>query len=117
MDILSGKDVEDLDISKELENIINNSEDVLKEYGITISEEDKKELLNEVSGEEINKTFNESVMEFKKEMTSEDKTILNIFSFITSTSFKLMLIGGVIVLLVLIALLKKSFYNIQSVEE
>ena len=50
-------------------------------------------------------------MEFKKEMTSEDKTILNIFNFITSTSFKLMLIGGVIVLLILIALLKKSFYK------
>ena len=111
INVLNDKEVTDIDLSQELESIINDSEPILKEYGITISEEDKKELLNEVSGEEINKTFNESVMEFKKEMTSEDKTILNIFNFITSTSFKLMLIGGVIVLLILIALLKKSFYK------
>ena len=105
------KFIDALDLSRELENIINESEPILKEYGITIFEEDKNELLSEISGEEINKTFNESVMEFKNEMTSEDKMFLDIFGFITSTSFKLMVIGGIIVLLILIALLKKSYYK------
>ena len=111
MDVLNDKEVTDIDLSQELESIINDCEPILKEYGITISEEDKKELLDVVSGEEINKTFNESVLEFKNEMTSEDKTILNIFNFITSTNFKLMLISGTIILLGFIALLKKSFYK------
>ncbi len=111
IDALNDKEVTNIDLSRELENIINESEPILKEYGITIFEEDKNELLSEISGEEINKTFNESVMEFKNEMTSEDKMFLDIFGFITSTSFKLMVIGGIIVLLILIALLKKSYYK------
>ncbi len=111
MDVLNDKEVTDLDLSLELESIINGCEPILKEYGVTISEESKKELLDAARGEEINKTFNESVMEFKNDMTSEDKEILNIFNFITSTSFKLMLIGGIVILLGFIALLKKSFYK------
>lgn len=111
MDIMNDKKVNDIDLSKELESIINDSEPILKEYGITISEKDKKELLETVSSEEINKAFNETITEIKGDMPTEVKMALDIYNFVTSTTFKLILIGGVVVLLIFIALLKKSYYK------
>lgn len=111
MDIMNDKKVENIDLSKELESIINDSEPILKEYGITISEKDKQEILEAASSEEINKAFNETITEFKIDMSGEAKMALDIFNFVTSTTFKLILIGSIALLLALIALLKKSYYK------
>lgn len=111
MDILSGKDVEDLDISKELENIINNSEDVLKEYGITITKEEKQELLDMVNSEEINQEFQNVVKEVQEEIPASAKTAIDAFNFLRSATFKSILIVSIVVILLCIALLKKSYYK------
>lgn len=111
MDIMNDKKVENIDLSKELESIINDSEPILKEYGITISEKDKQEILEAASSEEINKAFNETITEFKTDMPSEAKMALDIFNFVTSTTFKLILIGSIVLILILIAILKKSYYK------
>ena len=111
MDILSDKEFKEINIASELEILIDNSEPILKEYGITISKKDKEELTKIVSNEEINKTVNESIKEVKKEMPGEVTSALNILNFITSTTFKIILIGTIILSLVLIALLKKSIYK------
>lgn len=111
MDIMNDKKVENIDLSKELESIINDSEPILKEYGITISEKEKQEILEVASNEEINKAFNETITEIKTDMPREAKIVLDIFNFITSTTFKLILIGSIALLLVLIACLKKNYYK------
>lgn len=111
MDILSGKDVKDLDLSKELEDVINNSEEVLKEYGITITKEEKQELLDMVNSEEVNKEFQSVVKEVQEDMPASAKTAIDAFSFVRSTTFKSILIVGIVVILICIALLKKSYYK------
>lgn len=111
MDILSGKDVKDLDLSKELEDVINNSEEVLKEYGITITKEEKQELLDMVNSEEVNKEFQSVVKEVQEDMPASAKTAIDAFNFVRSTTFKSILIVGIVVILICIALLKKSYYK------
>lgn len=111
MDILSGKEVGDLNLSKELEEVINNSEGVLKEYGITITKEEKQELLDMVNSEEINQEFQKVVKEVQEDMPASAKTAIDLFNFIRSTTFKSILIISIVVLLLCIALLKKSYYK------
>lgn len=111
IDVMMGKDAPNINIAKDLEEVINSNEKVLKEYGIILSESAKKELLDYVGSEEVNDTFNETLNEFKGSMPSEIKTSVEIFNFIRSTTFKLILIGGIILFLVLIAVLKKSPYK------
>ncbi len=111
MDILNGKEMEDLDFSNELEELIDSSEGVLKEYGITITKEQKEELLEVVSSEEFNQEFQNTVKEVKEDMPENAKTAIDAFNFIRSTTFKSMLIVGIVVILICIALLKKSYYK------
>lgn len=111
MDILSGKEVNEINLSHELENVIHNSEKVLKSYGITVSKEEKEKLLHIVSSEEFNKDFQNSVREVQENLPSNTKVVINAFLFFRSTTFKCILVGSIIVILGLIAILKKSYYK------
>lgn len=111
MDILNGKDIAELNLQNEIEKVINENESTLKEYGITITEEDKQEILDYVSSEEFNNQFNDSIKDIKNEMPSYAVKIFNIFNLIISQTFRLILICSVIILIILISLLKKSFYK------
>lgn len=111
IDILNGKNITELNLRDEIEKVINDNESVLNEYGITITEEDKEEILNYVSSEEFSSEFNNSIKDIKQNMPSYALTIFNIFNIVISQTFKLILIISAIILIVLIALLKKSFYK------
>lgn len=111
MDLLSGKEIKEINLSHELENIIHNSEDVLKNYGITITEEEKKELLDMVSSEEFNKEFQNSIKEVQENLPSNAKVAIDTFQFFRSTTFKSILIGSIVIILIVIALLKNSYYK------
>ncbi len=111
MDMLSGKQVEDFNFSKELEDVINNSEDVLKDYGITITEKEKEELIEMVNSEELNNELKETIQEAQESIPESAKTAIDAFNFIRSTTFKVILIVGIGVILFLIALLKKSCFK------
>lgn len=111
MDILNGKDIAELNLRDEIEKVINDNESVLNEYGITITEEEKLEILDYVSSEEFSSEFSNSIKDIKQGMPSYALTIFNIFNVVISQTFKLILISSAIILIVLIALLKKSFYK------
>lgn len=108
IDILNGKDVKELNIRNEVEKIINDNEATLKEYGVTITDEEKTKILDYVSSEEFNNEFNSAIIELKEEIPS---MALKVFTFSISTTFKIILIGLVILFIIIIALLKKSTYK------
>lgn len=111
INILSSKEAKEINVASELETLIDDSEEILKEYGVTISKQDKEKLMEMVSNEEINKTVNDAIKEIKSDMPKEVTEAINILNFISSTPFKVILISVVVLLLVIIALLKKSFYK------
>lgn len=109
--VLSGKEESiEIDAVKEIENLINDSEEILKDYGVTLTEEDKKEMLSVVSSSEVNTIVNDAIVDVKNNMSSDVKAVINTYAFISGT-FKIVLVAMVVVSLVFIALLKKSFYR------
>ncbi len=111
LDILSGKEIDNFTIANEVEEIITNSEEILKEYGVALTKEEKEELLDMVNNEEFTKTFNDTVLEIKENIPTEAKTAVDTFNFVRSTTFEFILIGIILFSLVCIALLKKSYFK------
>lgn len=112
MDVLSSKESNiEIDVVSELEKLIDDSEEVLKDYGVTLTEEEKQELLSVVSSSEVNTIVNDSINEIKDNLSSEITMVIDIYSFITSMAFKVILVVLIVVALLLIALLHKDFYS------
>lgn len=112
LDVLSGKtNIDDINITKDVEKILDESEGILKDYGITLSDDDKKQILDAVSDEEVTKVINDSIKDLQKEMPKNLQTGVQVYSFINSLTCKLVIIGIIILGTILIALLKKSYYK------
>lgn len=111
LDILVNDSTEKIDVSNDLNILIDEGEKILNDNGITITEEEKKELLSMVSTDEVNNLVNNTIVEVKENLTSETKTILDTYKFLTSNTFKLILVSLIIISLLLIALLKRSYYK------
>lgn len=100
-----------IDVTKELETLIDNSEDILKEYNIAVTEEVKQEMLKSVSSSEINQIVNDSISEMKTNMNGDTKLIIDIYVFATSLTCRVMIIGFILLTILLIALFKKSYFK------
>lgn len=111
IDILVNDSNEKIDISNDLNTIIDEGEKILNNNGITITKEQKDELLSMVSTDEVNNMVNDTIVEVKESFTGETKVVLDTYKFLMGNTFKLILITLLVVSLLLIALLKKSYYK------
>ncbi len=100
-----------IDMTKDFENLITFGEDLLKDFDIEIDEKTKEELLSPEVAKKFNDELNETLDEINEDIGTEQKGAIQIFAFITSTKFKMILIGLIIVALLFIALLNKNFYS------
>lgn len=110
-DILTNKSTEAINVTKEVEQLINDSESILKSYGVTLTESQKNELLEMTKDEEINKTIQNAIYEFKESMSPEIQKAVESYAFIRSKAFIYMLLGIIGISLLIIALLQKSYYK------
>lgn len=112
MDVLSSKETNvQLDVAKELEALIDMGEEVLGNYGFTLTDQEKQEILSAVSSSEINDLINDSINELKIDLSSDEQMIIDGYIFLTSMTFKVILIVLIAIALLLIALLNKNFYS------
>lgn len=111
IDILVNDSNEKIDVSNDLNIIIDEGEKILNDNGITITKEQKYELLSMVSIDEVNNMVNDTIIEVKENFTGETRVVLNTYKFLMGTTFKLVLIALLVISLLLIALLKKSFHK------
>lgn len=112
LDVFSSKESNiEIDVAHELEKLIDDSEEVLKDYGVTLTEEQKQELLSVVSSSEVNTIVNDSINEIKGSLSSEVTMVIDVYSFVTSITFKVILVVLIAVALLLISLLHKNFYG------
>lgn len=112
MNVLSSENPnETINISENLDSLLTDGENILKEYGITLTKEDKEELEKLVSSEELNTFVNETLVEAKEEMPVQAREAIRIYQFVMGTTFKIILIGLILLDLLCIALLKKSCYK------
>lgn len=112
IDVLKNKEVHiQIDLSKELDDLISDGEKILSDYGITITEEEKQELLSKVSTDTVNEFVNETITDMKTSLNGDAKVVLDSYLFVTSNSFKIMLCSFILLAVLCIALLKKSYYK------
>lgn len=111
IDVLNSDGDVDIDVSKELESLVNDGEKILNEFDISLTKEEKKAIIEALSSEEINSIVNDSINEVKNNMNSDTKLVINVYSFITSMTFRMILISLIALAILLIALLRKSVYG------
>lgn len=100
-----------IDVSKELNGLIDEGEKILNDHGVTITEEQREELNSIASSEEINNLVNDTIQDVKEDLPSSTRGVLKTYKSLTSGSMKVGIIVLIIVSLILIALLKKSYYK------
>ncbi len=109
--IVAGESVEEINVSKEIEAVMNQSEDILKEYGVEIPEEEKEKLFSYIEEQDINKKLNDSIKEIQDLVPNEAKEAIEIYNFLRSSTFKMILICSIVACILLIAILKSSYYK------
>ena len=108
----NGDEIVIANIDGELEKLIDENKDTLEDYGIEITEEDKQEIIDSIALDDlINEKTNEEVMIVKDNMSSEELFVLNIYNVLTSPTLQIGIVIGIIAIIVIIALIKKSLYK------
>lgn len=111
VDMINNDTKPNINIKSDVENLIETSQNILQEYGITLTEEEKNEILSVVSSNEINDLLNEEITNIKKDIPKEIKTFFKVYEILTSTTFKICIGVLLVVSLLFIGLLKKSYYK------
>lgn len=112
IDILSHNEVKvQIDLSQEMDSLIEDGEQLLKEYGIAITEEQKQELLSLVSSDTINAFVNDTITDIKTNLNDDTKAVIDSYTFVTSNTFKIMLCSFMLLAVVFLAVLTKSYYR------
>lgn len=111
IDVLAGetKSIK-IDIADEVATILDESEKILAKYDVTLTKEDRNEIIRIAESGELNDILNEALAEIDSESSNEFTLIADIYKFINN-DLKLILIGIISISIILIALLKKSIYS------
>ncbi len=106
---ISGKDVwDDVDITSDIVNFIDNNRDLLKEK-LGVTDQQLDEFKNSEDLKKANEYFKENVVQAVSDNTKETVTIFRVYSDLVSTNSKIIFAFLIIVLTGIIALLQKSF--------
>lgn len=113
MDSLSGKDIDDVDLSGDIKNIIMENKDIIEdELDVKVSDSDIEKAIDEANKNgELNKVYKEAIENTKSNLSDEAVSALKIYNIIIKTSFQLFVLLGIIIVCVLIGIVKKSLYK------
>ena len=112
LDNLTSAEIKNIDIESDIINYINENKELIKE--ITGKEvtpemiEDTKKLIEESN---LNETIEETIVSTKESISTEEKIVLKGYKEIISTKTRIITISLILLCLLLIALIDKSFYK------
>ena len=110
--VVNGKEIDDIDIESDMINYIDENRETIQEAtGVEITDETIQELRENYEDKHITRMYINSIESMNKSFSKTEKTVLNGYNFLISSKFKLIIIGLIILNLLFIALLKKSFYK------
>lgn len=113
LDSLSGKgEIEVPNTKKELLTIIEDNEKILEENGIDFTDEQKDHITSElVESGVIDEVYKKLSDELKDNMSDDEEKLVSTYVFIQSNTFRMICFSSIFILLLIIALLKRSFYR------
>lgn len=111
--IVNNSDIIVPDTKEELNKIINDNIEVLDKLNINITEQQKDLVIEKLTGEnnKIEKIYINVANSLKNSLTKEQEEIANVYSTFSSNKFKYILVGLIILFILLIAVIKKSWYK------
>lgn len=113
LDSLSGKgEIEVPNTKEELLTIIEDNEKILEENGIDFTDEQKDHITSElVESGVIDEVYKKLSDELKDNMSDDEEKLVSTYVFIQSNTFRMICFSSIFILLLIIALLKRSFYR------
>ena len=110
-DLVSNQD-NNFDIEEKIISLLKENRDVLeKEYNVTFTDEEIKTIENELRNSNLNEEYVTMKKDFISSMDKEERMILDVYNFIVSSTFKIILVIGALVSLLFVALLQMSYYK------
>ena len=94
-----------IDVTDDLNSIVSSGIEILDDNG------EKEELYSIVEKEEVNNIINDAAQEIRANLDDDTKLIFEAYNFFTGSTFKIIIISLIVVLLLFVALLKKSVYS------
>lgn len=93
-------------------NLINENESVLAEAGVEITSLDKDKISNFlISDGRLDKVYKNVVRQMKNNLSNKEIMFVNIYDKITTNTFRWMVLSIIILIILIIALIKKSYYR------
>ena len=104
--------LDSVDLRGDIIQFLKNNRDVLeRDYNISINYEDIENIENDEDFKSINESFVDSVKDTSSELTSSQKNLIRMYNFVCGTIFKIILFILIIIDIVLISIIEKSFYK------
>ncbi len=110
--IIKDSDIKLPNTNDELLELINQNEYILEENGIEITNEEKKQIIDELTNDgKLDKIYENVVTSIKDDISDEEKDVIMLYNKMTSNTFRWIVLSIIILLVLLQAVIKKSLYR------
>lgn len=110
--IINEKEVVVPKTKEEIMSIISENEKLLNENGIYISEIEKEKIVDNLTKDgNIDRIYENVVNKVKSNLSNDEIKVIKIYDEVTTSSFRLIIFSAIIILVLFIAILKKSYYR------
>ncbi len=93
-------------------NLINENESVLAEAGVEITSLDKDKISDFlISDGRLDKVYKNVVRQMKNNLSNKEVMLVNVYDKINTNTFRWMVLSIIILIILIIALIKKSYYR------
>lgn len=98
-------------IKEDIISLIEKNENILKENGIVITEEQKNMIIDKLDDKKLESMYEKISVNVKEKLPEESKTLIKIYDKYTKPTFRYALIAIILFLILILALIKKSYYR------
>lgn len=112
LDNLTSEEIKNIDIESDIINYINENKELIEEItGKEVTNEMIEDTKKVIEESNLNETIEETIVSTKESISTEEKIVLKGYKEIISTKTRIITISLILLCLLLIALIDKSFYK------
>lgn len=105
-------ELNEYDLEQDMINYIKENKEILSQKtGIEITDEMINKASEKLDERDTKKVIKQTVENTRRNLSPEEKLLLKMYNFITSTNLKIILVISIIIVLLLIAVIKKSVFK------
>lgn len=110
--ITDEKNLSKINLEKDMLKYLKNNKELLeKELGIEITDEIVEATEESLKSKELSESFKQTITNASKNISPEERFLLNAYSFLTSLDFKILVLVLITLDLILIGIIQKSYYK------